>query len=61
MKKIKYKNTDQLERLSGSVNFVWSNVNDLSLKYFQKTGQFFSTYNLNEHTKGNGALLGLQS
>ena len=59
--RIKDKYTDQLNRLSGSVNFVWNYVNDLSYKYLQKTGKFFSAYDLNDYTKGSGELLGLHS
>ncbi|STY94517.1 transposase, IS605 OrfB family [Moraxella atlantae] len=59
--RIKDKHTDQLNRLSGLVNFVWNYVNDLSFKYRQRTGKFFSAYDLNEYTKGSGELLGLHS
>ena len=59
--RIKDKHTNQLNRLSGSVNFVWNYVNDLSYKYLQKTGKFFSAYDLNDYTKGSGELLGLHS
>ncbi|WP_395145192.1 RNA-guided endonuclease InsQ/TnpB family protein [Moraxella atlantae] len=59
--RIKDKHTDQLNRLSGSVNFVWNYVNDLSFKYLQRTGKFFSAYDLNEYTKGSGEFLGLHS
>ena len=59
--RIRDKHTDQLNRLSGSVNFVWNYVNDLSYKHLQKTGKFFSAYDLNEYTKGSGELLGLHS
>ena len=59
--RIRDKHTDQLNRLSGSVNFVWNYINDLSYKYLQKTGKFFSAYDLNEYTKGSGELLGLHS
>ncbi|OPH34196.1 transposase, partial [Moraxella atlantae] len=38
--RIRDKHTDQLNRLSGSVNFVWNYVNDLSFKYLQRTGKF---------------------
>lgn len=58
---IKDKHATQLNRLSGSVNFVWNYVNDLSYKHLQKTGKFFSAYDLNEYTKGSGELLGLHS
>ena len=57
--RIKDKHATQLNRLSGSVNFVWNYVNDLGYKYLQKTGKFFSAYDLNEYTKGSGELLGL--
>lgn len=57
--RIKDKHATQLNRLSGSVNFVWNYVNDLSYKYLQKTGKFFNAYDLNGYTKGSGELLGL--
>ena len=59
--RIKDKHAYQLNRLSGSVNFVWNYVNDLSYKHLQKTGKFFSAYDLNDYTKGSGELLGLHS
>ena len=59
--RIRDKHADQLNRLSGSVNFVWNYVNDLSYKHLQKTGKFFSAYDLNEYTKGSGELVGLHS
>lgn len=59
--RIRDKHIDQLNRLSGSVNFVWNYVNDLSYRYLQRTGKFLSAYNLNEYTKGSGELLGLHS
>ena len=59
--RIRDKHADQLNRLSGSVNFVWNYVNDLSYKHLQKTGKFFSAYDLNEYTKGSGELVGLHT
>jgi putative transposase len=59
--RIRDKHEDQLNRLSGSVNFVWNYVNDLSYRHLQKTGKFFSAYDLNDYTKGSGELLGLHS
>ena len=59
--RIRDKHIAKLNRLSGSVNFVWNYVNDLSYKHLQKTGKFFSAYDLNEYTKGSGELLGLHS
>ena len=59
--RIRGKHTDKLNRLSGAVNFVWNYVNDLSYRHLQKTGKFFSAYDLNDYTKGSGELLGLHS
>lgn len=59
--RIRDKHIDQLNRLSGSVNFVWNYVNDLSYRYLQRTGKFVSAYDLNKYTKGSGELLGLYS
>ena len=59
--RIRDKHTDQLNRLSGLVNFVWNYVNALSYEHLKRTGKFFSAYDLNEYTKGSGELLGLHS
>ena len=59
--RIRDKQIAKLNKLSGSVNFVWNYVNDLSYKHLQKTGKFFSAYDLNDYTKGSGELLGLHS
>ncbi len=59
--RIRDKHTDQLNRLSGSVNFVWNYVNALSYEHLKRTGKFFSAYDLSEYTKGSGELLGLHS
>ncbi|MEX6457995.1 RNA-guided endonuclease InsQ/TnpB family protein [Moraxella osloensis] len=59
--RIRDKHNDKLNRLSGAVNFVWNYVNDLSYRHLQKTGKFFSAYDLNDYTKGSGELLGLHS
>ena len=59
--RIRDKHTAKLNRLSGLVNFVWNYVNDLSYKHLQKTGKFFSAYDLNDYTKGSGELVGLHS
>ncbi|MBW4018670.1 IS200/IS605 family element transposase accessory protein TnpB [Moraxella osloensis] len=59
--RIRDKHTNQLNRLSGAVNFVWNYVNDLRYKHLKKTGKFLSAYDLNEYTKGSGELLGLHS
>ncbi|WP_230661260.1 RNA-guided endonuclease InsQ/TnpB family protein [Psychrobacter sp. I-STPA10] len=59
--RIKDKHANQLNKLAGSVNYVWNYVNDLSYKYLMRTGKFFSAYELNAYTKGSGELLGLHS
>mgnify|MGYP000846992929 FL=1 len=59
--RIKDKHANQLNKLAGSVNYAWNYVNDVSYKHLQKTGKFFSAYDLNEYTKGSGEYLGLHS
>ncbi|GAB2633874.1 RNA-guided endonuclease InsQ/TnpB family protein [Psychrobacter pocilloporae] len=59
--RIRDKHIDQLNRLSGSVNFVWNYVNDLSYKHLKRTGKFFSAYDLAVYTKGSGEYLNLHS
>ena len=59
--RIKDKHANQLNKIAGSVNYVWNYVNELSCKHLQKTGKFFSAYDLNTYTKGSGELLGLHS
>jgi hypothetical protein len=59
--RIKDKHTNQLDELAGSVNFLWNYVNDLSFKHLQRTGHFFSAYDIAAYTKGSGEFLNLQS
>ncbi len=59
--RIKDKHIKELNRLSGSVNFVWNYVNALSFEHLKRTGKFFSAYDLSEYTKGSGEYLGLHS
>lgn len=59
--RIKDKHTNQLNILAGSVNFVWNYVNELSFKHLQRTGKFFSAYDLAAYTKGAGEYLNLHS
>ena len=61
MLRIKDKHIKELNRLSGSVNFVWNYVNELSFEHLKRTGRYFSAYDLNQYTKGSGELLGLHS
>ncbi len=59
--RIKDKHAVQLNKLAGSVNFVWNYVNELSFKHLQRTGLFFSAYDLANYTKGAGEYLNLHS
>ena len=59
--RIKDKHIKELNRLSGSVNFVWNYVNALCFEHLKRTGKFFSAYDLNQYTKGSGEDLGLHS
>lgn len=59
--RIKDKHIKGLNRLSGSVNFVWNYVNALSFEHLKRTGEFFSAYDVNHYTKGSGEYLGLHS
>ena len=59
--RIKDKHSNQLNKLAGAVNFVWNYVNDLSFKHLQRTGKFFSAYDLASYTKGAGEYLNLHS
>ena len=58
---IKDKHANQLNILAGSVNFVWNYVNELSFKHLQRTGKFFSAYDIATYVKGSGELLNLHS
>lgn len=59
--RIRDKHAKTLNELSHSVNFVWNYVNDLSYTHLQRTGKFFSAYDLSEYTKGSGEFLNLHS
>ena len=59
--RIKDKDANQLNILAGSVNFVWNYVNELGFKHLQRTGKFFSAYDLAAYTKGAGEYLNLHS
>ena len=59
--RIKDKHAKQLTTLSSSVNFAWNYVNELSYKHLQRTGLFFSAYDLAAYIKGAGSELGLHS
>ena len=59
--RIKDKHANQLNKLAGAVNFVWNYVNDLSFKHLQRTGKFFSAYDIATYVKGSGEFLNLHS
>ena len=59
--RIKDKHATQLNILAGLVNFVWNYVNELSFKHLQRTGKFFSAYDIATYVKGSGELLNLHS
>lgn len=52
--RIKDKHASVLNNLAAEVNFVWNYVNDLSFKHLQKTGKFFSSYDIQKYTSGAG-------
>ena len=59
--RIKDKYANQLNKLAGAVNVVWNYVNDLSFKHLQRTGKFFSAYDIATYVKGSGEFLNLHS
>lgn len=59
--RLKDKHTKRLIAISSSVNFVWNYVNALSFMHLQRTGKFFSAYDLSPYTKGSSEYLGLHS
>ena len=50
--RLKDKHAPLLKHLARQVNFVWNYSNDLCFKHLQKTGHFFSAYDLHHYTKG---------
>ena len=50
--RIKDKHAKALDALSRDVNLVWNYCNDLSYKHLQRTGKFFSSYDLQKYTAG---------
>lgn len=51
--RIKDKHAKALDALSRDVNMVWNYCNDLSYKHLQRTGKFFSSYDLQKYTAGS--------
>ncbi len=56
--RIKDKHIKELNQLSGSVNFVWNYINPGCVEHLNRTGKFFSSYDLSEYTKITGEYLG---
>ncbi len=50
--RIKDKHATVLNAMACEVNFVWNFCNDLSYKHLQRTGKFFSGYDLDQYTTG---------
>jgi len=50
--RIKDKHAKALDALSRDVNMVWNYCNELSFKHLQRTGKFFSSYDLQKYTSG---------
>jgi len=59
--RIKDRHAKALLQLASAVNTVWNFDNELSFKHTQRTGKFFSAFELNPYTKGSGKELGLHS
>ena len=52
--RLKDKHSKVLNDLAREVNFVWNFVNDLSHKHLQRTGKFFTSYDIQKYTNGAG-------
>jgi len=52
--RLKDKHAKVLNDMAREVNFVWNYVNDLSYKHLQRTGKFFSAYDIQKYTNGAG-------
>ena len=50
--RIKDKHAPLLKQLARQANFVWNYSNALCFQHLQKTGKFFSAYDLHYYTKG---------
>ena len=50
--RIKDKHCKVLDQLASEVNFVWNYVNDLCFKHLQRTGKFFSAFDIAKYTAG---------
>ncbi len=59
--RIKDKHNKLLNQLASEVNLVWNYVNDLCFKHLQRTGKFFSAFDIAKYTAGASKLLNLHS
>ncbi len=59
--RIKDKHSKVLNQLASAVNCVWNYVNDLCFKHLQRTGHFFSAFDIAKYTAGASKLLSLHS
>lgn len=50
--RIKDKHAKSLDAMARECNMVWNFVNELSYKHTQRTGEFFSSYDLQKYTSG---------
>lgn len=50
--RIKDRHAKVLDSMARDVNLVWNYSNELSYKHLQRTGQFFSSYDLQKYTAG---------
>ena len=50
--RLKDKHAKLLIQLAREVNLVWNYVNDLCFKHFQRTGKFFSAFDVDRYTAG---------
>ena len=59
--RIKEKHCKVLIQLASEVNLVWNYANDLGFKHLQRTGKFFSAYDIAKYTAGASKQLNLHS
>ena len=50
--RIKDKHAKALDAMACEVNMTWNFINELSFKHTQRTGKFFSAYDLDKYTSG---------
>ena len=50
--RIKDKHANVLIQMASEVNFVWNYCNELGFKHLQRTGNFFSAFDMAAYTKG---------